>query len=166
VVIEIEGAADVETAICQQASKTILLPGILATAQKEGKPATLKFTASGGGADWLDAAINLTWRFTVEKAGTYQVDIVTTETGSHGAPVWEGGQTIKIRCAGQELSSTVADESREYNQRSQYWKLIHSGAGKIRFDQPGTFEMTLIPQNFPEKKIGFTFKEINLKPAK
>jgi len=166
VVVEIEGAAEVETAICQQANKTILLPGILATAQKEGKPANLKFTARGGGADWLDAAINLTWRFKVEKAGTYQVDMVTTETGSHGTPVWEGGQTIKIRCAGQELSSTVADESREYNQRSQYWKLIHSGAGKIKFDKPGTYELTLIPQIFTEKKIGFTFKEINLKPVK
>ena len=166
VVVEIEGAAEVETAICQQANKTILLPGILATAQKEGKPANLKFTARGGGADWLDVAINLTWHFKVEKAGTYQVDMVTTETGSHGTPVWEGGQTIKIRCAGQELSSTVTDESREYNQRSQYWKLIHSGVGKIKFDQPGTYELTLIPQIFPEKKIGFTFKEINLKPAK
>jgi alpha-L-fucosidase len=166
IVVEIEGAAEVETAICQQANKTILLPGILATAQKEGKPANLKFTARGGGADWLDAAINLTWHFKVEKAGTYQVDLVTTETGSHGTPVWEGGQTIKIRCAGQELSSTVTDESREYNQRSQYWKLIHSGAGKIKFDQPGTYELTLIPQIFTEKKIGFTFKEINLKPAK
>jgi len=166
VVVEIEGAAEVEAAICQQANKTILLPGILGAAQKEGQPAVLKFTARGGGADWTDTAINLTWCFKVEKAGTYRVDVVTTETGSHGTPVWQGGQTIKIRCSGQDLTSTVTDESREYNQRSQYWKLIHSGAGKIKFDQPGTFELTLIPQIFPEKKIGFTFKEINLKPAK
>jgi alpha-L-fucosidase len=166
VVVEIEGAADVETVICQQANKTILLPGILASAQKDGKPSSLKFTARGGGADWLDTSFSLSWSFKIEKPGTYLVDVITTETGSHGTPIWQGGQSIKIKCAGQELSSTVTDESREYNQRSQYWKLIHSGAGKIKFDKPGTYELSLIPQNFTENKIGFTFKEIQLNPAK
>ncbi|MEI7420842.1 MAG: alpha-L-fucosidase [Prolixibacteraceae bacterium] len=166
VVVEIDGAADVEIAISQQANKTILLPGILGQAKQGDKSAALKFTARGGGADWLDPTINLTWSFTVEKAGTYVVDVVTTETGSHGTPVWQGGQTIKIKCAGQELSSVITDKSKEYNQRSQYWKLIHSEAGKIKLDKPGTYELTLAPQNFTENKIGFTFKEIQLNPSK
>ncbi|NEW83986.1 MAG: alpha-L-fucosidase [Mariniphaga sp.] len=166
VVVEVKGTVDVETAICQQANSSILLPGILASAQKENNPAKLKFTARGGGADWMDTAISLTWFFKVKKAGTYQVDVITTETGSHGTPVWQGGQSIKIKCAGQEMSSIVNDESREYNQRSQYWKLIHSRAGKIKFDKPGTYELILSPQSFTENKIGFTFKEINLNPVK
>jgi alpha-L-fucosidase len=166
VVIEIEGPASVETDICQQANGTILLPGISGIAEKEGNPAELKFTARGGGADWKDAAINLTWSFKVEKAGTYQIDIVTTETGSHGSPVWQGGQSVKITSAGQEQETTITDERKEYNQRSQYWKLIHTSGGKIKFDQPGTYKLSLVPQNFTENKIGFTFKEINLSPEK
>ena len=166
VVVEIEGPADVETTINQQADGSILLHGISGTAQKENKPTELKFTARGGGADWRDAAISLTWSFKVEKAGTYQVDLVTTETGSHGTPVWQGGQKVKIKCAGQEQETTITDERKEYNQRSQYWKLVHSSGGKLKFDKPGTYELSLIPENFTENKIGFTFKEINLNPVK
>ena len=166
VVVEIEGPASVETAICQQADKSILLSGLSAVAQKEGKPAELKFTARGGGADWRNAAINLTWSFKVGKAGTYQIDLVTTETGSHGSPVWKGGQKVIIRCAGQEQETIITDQRKEYNQRSKYWKLIHTSGGKIKFDKPGTYELSLIPQSFTENKIGFTFKEIRLNPGK
>jgi len=166
VVLEIEGSPQVETTICQQADQTILLPGVSGEASKDNKPAELKFTARGGGADWRDAAISLTWNFTVEKAGTYQIDLVTTETGSHGSPVWQGGQKIKIRCAGQVQETTITADSKEYNQRSQYWKLIHTSAGKIKFEKPGTYELSLIPENFGEIKTGFTFKEIQLNPIK
>lgn len=166
VVLEIEGSPEVETAICQQADQSILLPGVSGEASKDNKSAELKFTARGGGADWRDAAISLIWNFTVEKAGTYQIDLVTTETGSHGSPVWQGGQKIKIRCAGQFQETTVAADSKEYNPRSQYWKLIHTSAGKIKFDKPGTYELSLIPENFGENKTGFTFKEIQLTPVK
>jgi len=166
VVLEIEGSPEVETVICQQADQSILLPGVSGEASKDNKPAELKFTARGGGADWHDAAISLTWNFTVEKAGTYQIDLVTTETGSHGAPVWQGGQKIKISCAGQLQETTITADSKEYNQRSQYWKLIHTSAGKIKFEKPGTYELSLIPENFGEIKTGFTFKEIQLTPVK
>jgi len=166
VVVEIEGTASVEDFICQQADQSILLPGISGVAKKDGQPAELKFTARGGGADWRDSDISLSWKFKVEKPGTYQVDLVTTETGSHGTPVWEGGQKIKITCKGQSQETTVADENREYNPRSQYWKLIHTSAGKIKFDKPGEYEVSLIPIEFPQNKTGFTFKEINLTPAK
>ena len=166
VVLEIEGTPEVETAICQQADQSVLLPGVSGEASKDNKPAELKFTARGGGADWRDAAISLTWNFTVEKAGTYQIDLITTETGSHGSPVWQGGQKIKISCAGQFQETTVTADSKEYNQRSQYWKLIHTSAGKIKFEKPGTYELSLIPENFGEIKTGFTFKEIQLNPIK
>jgi alpha-L-fucosidase len=164
VVVEIEGPASVETSICQQADHTILLPGISAIAQKDNKPTELNFTARGGGADWRDPAISLTWNFKVEKAGTYQINIVTTETGSHESPLWQGGQIVKIRCFGQNQEITVTSDRREYNQRSQYWKLVHTSGGKIKFKKPGTYELSLIPLSFTENIIGFTFKEISLIP--
>jgi len=165
IVIEIEGSPEIETNIFQQADGTILLPGITAVVQKGGKPAKLAFTARGGGADWRDSGIGMSWSFNVEKAGSYQIDIVTTETGSHGSPIWQGGQKVKIICAGQEPEITITDHHKEYNPRSQYWKLIHTKGGKIEFNTPGKYELTLVPQVFTENKIGFTFKEINLNPV-
>lgn len=166
VVLDIDGPAEVEDAICQQADQSVLLPGISGTATKDNQPAELKFTARGGGADWRDPAVSLNWKFKVEKPGTYQVDLVSTETGSHGSPVWEGGQKVKVACAGQSQETTVTADSREYNPRSQYWKLIHTSAGKIKFDKAGEYELSLIPEEFPENKTGFTFKEIRLNPEK
>lgn len=166
VVVETDGPIGIESSICQSADKNILLSGILGEAKKGNQPAELNFTARGGGATWLDPEVSLIWNFKVEKAGTYQVDLVTTETGSHGSPIWQGGQKIKIICAGQQSETTVTDESREYNPRSQYWKLIHTSAGKIKFDKPGTYQLSLVPEEFTETKIGFTFKEINLVPTK
>lgn len=166
VVAEIDGPASVESAICQQADGTVLLPGVLASARKENAPSELKFTARGGGADWQDPSVSLAWNFRVEKPGTFRIDIVTTETGSHGSPVWQGGQSLEISSAGKVLPVTIADDGREYNQRSQYWKLVHTRGGTIAFDKAGNYTLTLAPKNFPEKKTSFTFREIVLQPAK
>ena len=101
-----------------------------------------------------------------EKSGTNQIDLVTTETGSTDSPKWEGGQKIIINCAGQTQTTTVIDESREYNQLSQYWKLVHTSAEKIRFDEAGEYQLSIVPENFPVNKIGFTFREFRLNPEK
>jgi len=164
IVVEIEGVANVETIICQQADRNILLSGTSAQATNDNKPAEMKFTMNGGGADWKDTLTNLTWSFKVVKAGKYKVDLVTTETGSHGKPTWQGDQVVMISCDGKELVSKIIDEGKEYNPFCHYWKLVHSSAGELTFSKPGTYHIKLSPISFPENKIGFTFKEINLKP--
>ena len=90
IVLELDEDAKVENTICQEANKTVLLSAALAQATKNGKPFKLK--------NWTETEVNLKWTFNVEIPGTYQVDIVTTETGSHSSPVWKGGQKIKMNC--------------------------------------------------------------------
>jgi len=162
VVLEIEGKPQVEETICQQASGNILLPGVLAKTEKGGQTFDLKFTARGGGADWKTPDVNLSWSFKVEKPGKYKLDLVTTETGKHGSPVWIGGQVVKINCNGTDKQVVITDNSREYNPRSQYWKKIHTEGGEVEFSASGTYQLTLAPVSFPENEIGFTFKEISL----
>lgn len=164
VVVEIEGPANVETAICQKADKTILLPGVSALVQNDGKPAELKYTVRGGGADWSDEAINLTWNFKVEKAGTYQIDIVTLETGTAAVPVWQGGHLFKLISSGQEVQSTIADNNREPNQQNQHYKKVHSNGGKLTYGKPGNYQLSLVPVKILKGGTGFTFQEINLLP--
>lgn len=164
VVVEIEGKADVEKSICQAADGNILLHGILAEAKKDGNPYEMNFTARGGGADWQDEDVNLTWEFKVEKAGDYKIDVVSTETGSHGNPVWQGGHKVEVESAGQKVEFTINNDHSEYNQRTQYWKRIHTDGGTISFTKPGTYKLSLSPAEFSEGRLGFTFLNINLEP--
>ena len=96
VVLEIEGKPQVEETICQQASGNILLPGVLAKAEKDGVPGAVKFTSRGGGADWRKPDTNLSWSFKVEKPGKYKLDIVTTETENMVRPNGLAGRSLKL----------------------------------------------------------------------
>jgi len=163
VVLEIDGPAIVETEICQQADKTVLLPIYDALVLKKGKPsAAIK---NSGTYNWKDSTMTMQWSFKIEKAGTYQVNLVSNEVGNHSKPEWQGGHFFNILSANQEIKTTITDDSREYNPRSQYWKKVHSKGGKITFDKPGNYKLDLIPIKLSEGKYGFTFQEINLIPS-
>lgn len=165
VVLEIKGKAKVENEICQNVDGSVLLHGAMAHARKDGKPYDLKFTARGGGADWKDENINLTWNFKVEKPGQYKIDLVSTETGSHGNPLWQGGHKIKIQTSGQSVEFVVKNDFSEYNQRTQYWKKIHTEGGTINFDKAGEYILSLEPQKFSDGNLGFTFQSASLIPV-
>jgi alpha-L-fucosidase len=167
VVVEIQGNADVEKTITQQQEGTLTLPGVVADIHKGDSTAKLNFISRAGGAEgWIDPAINLTWEFKVLKPGTYKTDIITTETGSAESPTWQGNHVIKITSGNQSFETKISADSNEYNQRSQYWKKIHSNGGTITFDNPGVYHLTLQPIKFSEGKTGFTFRELHLLPAK
>ena len=165
VVLEIKGEAEVEHEICQNVDGSILLHGVLGKAMKDGQPYNLEFTARGGGADWRDKNVNLTWKFKVEKPGQYKIDLITTETGSHGDPVWQGGHEVRIRTSNQSVDFVVKNDLSEYNQRTQYWDKIHTDGGTIHFDKAGEYTLLLEPLKLSEGNLGFTFQSISLNPV-
>jgi hypothetical protein len=167
VVVQIEGEPEVEPFITQQQNGIIQLPGVLATATKNNQPVKLNFNSSGGGAaKWTDTAISLIWSFKVEKPGTYQVDIVTAETGSHGSPVWHGDQIVEIASGNQHFRTKIVADSKEFNPRTVYWQKIHTRGSLLVFKKPGTFQLSLDPVEFPPGQNEFTFRAINLVPVK
>ncbi len=167
VVLEVDGEPQVEKTISQQFDGKIYLPGPTAEITKNNETYKLNFMTRGGGANGFnDPSINLTWNFMVEKPGTYQVDIISSETGSHGSPQWEGDHIIKIRCNSQEFETKIVADNKEYNQRNQYWKNIRTNAKTIRFEKPGNYTLQLIPRVIQNDKVGFTFREIQLISAK
>ncbi len=166
VVVETDGDVQTETLIAQQQDGRVQLHGALAAAKRNGAPASLNFFSNGGGAGgWTDSSINLTWSFSIEKPGRYKVDLLTTETGSHGNPQWLGGHLLRVQSGSQQLETIITADSKENNPRSQYWKLVHTNAGILNFDKPGTYQLTLTPQHFAAGKEGFTFREIDLVPV-
>jgi alpha-L-fucosidase len=164
IVLEIDGRTEVEHEISQNFDGSILLHGALAKGKKNGIPHNLEFTARGGGAEWKDKNIKLTWNFKVEESGKYKIDLITTETGSHGNPVWQGGHKVKIQTSDQTVEFLVENDFSEYNQRTQYWKKIHSDGGKINFDKSGEYTLSLESQELSDGSLGFTFQSINLIP--
>lgn len=164
VILEMEGKAKVEREICQNVDGSIFLHGALAEAKMDGKPYDLKFTARGGGADWKDENVNLTWNFKVEKPGQYKIDLISTETGSHGKPLWQGGHKVKIQTSGQDVEFVVKNDFSEYNPRTQYWKKIHTDGGKISFAKAGNYTLLLKLQKLSDGDLGFTFQSISLIP--
>lgn len=166
VVVELDGSPKVEKAISQQHHGNIFLPGPLADARKGDQPSKLNFVTRGGGAGgYTDPSITLSWDFVVEKPGTYRVDIVTSETGSHSSPQWEGDHLVKIASNGQEFETRITVDKKEYNQRNQYWHNIHIRGKTIRFVKPGTYHLELIPLDLKKAIAGFTFRAINLIPS-
>lgn len=166
VVVELEGAPKVEQVISQQNDGKVYLPGPVAAVCKGEQPSKLNFVTRGGGANgYTDPSVTLTWDFVVEKPGTYQVNIITTETGSHSSPQWEGEHLVKIRANGQEFEAKITADKKEYNQRNQYWHNIHTKGKTIRFEKPGTYRLQLIPVEIKKANTGFTFREINLIPS-
>ncbi len=164
VVVEIDGLARVESRIVQQQNGNILLPGILASAAKGTKKIQLNYTTPGGGAgDYKDPGVLLTWDFKVEKPGRYEVNVVTTEAGSHQKPIWQGGQSLKITCDGQELLLKIQADVKEYNVRTQYWKKIYTKGSSLVFKSAGLYRLSLVPVDLSTG--AFTFREIKLIPA-
>jgi alpha-L-fucosidase len=165
VVVEIEGAPQVESFIMQQNNGSIYLPGVSAVATKNNQPAKLNFNSSGGGgANWTDPQISLTWDFKIEKPGTYKIDIVSAETGKHGSPSWQGDQIVKITCNNQDFQTKIVIDSKEINPRSVYWKKIHTKGSTVVFKSPGVYKLSIAPVEFPPGKNAFTFRAINLIP--
>lgn len=167
VVVETEGDAKVEIPIAQQQDGRIQLHGATADARKNGVSAPLNFFSNGGGAgSWTDTAVHLNWSFIVEKPGTYQLDLITTETGSHGNPQWLGGHLLNIQSDNQQVSMTVTADQKENNPRTQYWKQVHTRSGTLTFENPGTYQLNLTPVKIAPGKEGFTFREIYLVPVR
>jgi alpha-L-fucosidase len=166
VVVELDGAPQVEQVISQQHDGKVYLPGPVAEVYKGGQKSKLNFVTRGGGANgYTDPSVTLTWNFIIEKPGTYTVDIISSETGSHGSPQWEGDHLVKIKSNDQEFETKITEDRKEYNQRNQYWHNIHTKGETIRFDKPGTYSLQLVPIKIKKQNTGFTFREIKLIPS-
>ena len=115
--------------------------------------------------DLHDDAINLSWNFIIEKPGTYQVDIISSETGSHGSPSGKVIILLKfvatVRSLKQKLLLIIRNTINVINigKTFEQWQ-------NNQFEKPGNYTLQLIPVVIKNNKVGFTFREIHLMPTK
>lgn len=171
VAVQLEAEPQVQTGIHQQGDGAVLLSGIKGLIRKHSQKAQLNFGSRTGGSDgWLDPEITITWRFNLEKAGRYRLDIVTMETGSHGNPAWIGGHRVAVDSEHQQQTCTIVANEKKLSPRTVYWNKVYTYAGEIEYSQAGEKTLRLSPCEikddiFEGVKPGFTFKEILLTPA-
>ena len=99
---------------------------------------------------WVNKDDRAAFDFTVEKAGTYTVEVL------QGCGKGSGGAEVALKSAGQSLTFTVKDtggfqafEARE--------------VGEFRFDEPGRFRLQVIPNTKPGVAV-MDLRQIVLKP--
>lgn len=162
VVLEIEGTPEIEKGIKQQHDGSVTLPLVLADVYKNTlKTDTSYLSPSGRISVWKESEVSFSWNFLIEKPGTYQIDLVSTETGSHENPEWIGGHVVKISMNDQFFETLITADSKEINPRSRYWKKVHTNGKSLTFDNPGNYTIKLSSVSFASEK-GFPFLEMNL----
>jgi alpha-L-fucosidase len=167
IAMEIEGKADVEEQISQQNDGSVHLPLPSAVTTVNGQQVKQNGMAnSGRPLDWNDTKQAANWTFKMDRPGTYNVDVITGESGSHGAPVWHGGQLVKITSGDQTFETRMVPDSKEYNARAHYWKNIRTHSKTLLILKPGTYTLSLSVLEVAPDKTAFNFKAIELVPVK
>jgi alpha-L-fucosidase len=164
IVLDIDGAARVDTALTQQPDDSITLPGYLSEVHKSGTEG-LRFDSRGVIERWLNKDEWLGWNFKVVHPGSFEVLLLSSEQ-KYGTN-WEGGHELAIEVAGQKLQATVNNDGKRDNPANPYWKYVVSRIGRITVDKPGSYSLELKPQLIrAEKKLGLTLVSVELRPVR
>ncbi len=163
VVVETETFPEVDDIPAQEADGRVFITAGYANPIKNGKPAKLKLLGRGGGIEgWKDTNTILYWQFKIEQPGTYNLNIISNETGSHGHPVWQGGHIIDVECNGQKQQIKITADEKVYNPRGIYWKKIYTHGELVTFDTPGVYSISIDPLSFNKLQEGGRFRGFTL----
>lgn len=163
VVVETDDLPEVDDIPAQEADGRLFIAAGYAIPIKDNKPVKIKLLGRGGGIEgWTDTETVLYWQFKVEQPGTYQLNIISNETGSHGSPVWQGGHLIDVECNGQKQQIKITADEKVYNPRGIYWKKIYTHGELVTFDKPGVYSISINPVSFNKSDKGGRFRGFTL----
>jgi alpha-L-fucosidase len=163
IVLDLQGDMQVDASLLQQPDESVTLPAFLSEAHKVGSEG-LRFDSRGVVERWLNKDEWLGWDFKVNRSGTFDVVLLTSEQ-KYGRD-WEGGHTVDIEVAGQKLKGTVDNNGKEENPANPYWKYVVSKIGRVMIDKTGKYSLTLKPETIrAEKKLGLTLVSVKLIPV-
>jgi len=155
VVLEIEGELKVATALAQQNSGTVYLPGHLAKIQNPTKGAGLAIDRSGIVTGWTSKqpklSCKLKWKFTVTDPGRFDVYL---DTAAMAHPrVWKPGHEVALTIAGGKLARKLRKDAVIESPRTLHFQEVASKLGSMTIKEPGTYtaelRATQIKQSIP-----------------
>jgi alpha-L-fucosidase len=171
VVLEIDGAPKVDTALIQQSSGTVELKAHQGKIQSTAASPTMRFDNRGVAERWTSEADSLTWSFKLVEPGTYDVVLVTSEGKIHRQPPaesWDGGHQVVVDVAGQKVTGKVEAQEKRVPPHNPYWPLPLSRIGRVTLDKAGMHTLSLKAEkiNVGARRFGFTLAAVELVPAK
>lgn len=168
-VVDIDGEAEADNTLMQRENGDIVLESHRAEFHKANADSALTLSRSGVTTNWSDAGDWLSWEFIVATPGTFQVDIVSLAEKARDAlgesvGRWEGGHSVAIEAAGQQLVCELKEDERIVSSRSLYFNRIVSRCGTIRIAEPGTYRLQLKPLDLKfDMELGLKLVAVRLR---
>ena len=160
IALDIAGQAQVDASLQQQPGGEVTLPAYLGTIhgsamRLDSRGVVERWTSKD---DWVD------WDFKVTRPGAFEAVLVSSEQKYGGR--WEGGQSVTIDAAGQQIKAVVANNGKEENPSNAYWPYVVSKLGRLKVDKAGKYHLSLKPESIPTtQKFGITLVSVRLVPV-
>jgi alpha-L-fucosidase len=170
VALDIDGNAEVDTALMQLADGKIVLDGHQAVIHKQAG-SQIGLSRSGVIINWSDINDRLCWDFKVIHPGRFKVEVISMAEKARDAlgeniGRWEGGHELLIETAGQRLSGALQEQERIVNSRSLYFNRIRSQLGEISIDQAGNYNLQIKPLKLNyDMELGLKLVSVSLIPV-
>jgi len=168
--LEIEGEADVAPGIVQQPDGSIVLESLAAVNVATGESIAPAIVARGAVARSLEEGMRLSWAFEVLRPGTYAIaaDCATGRyTDQGGKKIVDTGHKIVVDVNGKTIPAVIREDSRQPIRGNTHWLCIASGIGTVRFDEPGSYTLTLSVNSIVTGKGGgFILRNLKLSSVK
>jgi alpha-L-fucosidase len=168
VALEIDGAPQVDAQLKQQPDGRVVLSPIFAEVRKASSDSSLAIDNRGVATRWFNPQDALSWSFRCYRPGSYKVVLVTSESrGPQVGDLWEGGHTVRVAVAGQEIKGLLTEGEWRTNAKNPRWRDLYTELGTVTLKGPALAQLTVQPESIrSEKKMGFTLREVQLVPVK
>jgi alpha-L-fucosidase len=164
IALDIDGTANVDPGVMQQPNGVVSLFSYLGDLHPPtGVRANLD--SRGVTAGWTTAGGSLEWSFRANRAGTYEVHVITSEQKDGRG--WDGAQKVSVTLGDQNVSGEIMNQGRELNPANPYWPHVVSKLARVKIARAGDQKLTISPTDIPAgQRFGLTVVAVRLVPVR
>ncbi len=167
IAVDIDGSPEVQPGLLQQPDGKVTLSPAFAEVHASGKQ-ELVIDNRGVTTRWFNPAELLSWDFHLNRAGKYEIVLVTSEArAARGGDSWEGGHKVRVEVGGQRIEGVITDQQRVKNERNPRWRDVRSTLGTVQLRKAGAVRLAVQPLEIVKaNNMGFTLRAVELAPAR
>ncbi len=163
VVVELDGAPDVDTEPLQQPSGAISLPVYLGQ-MHTASDSTLTLSRTKIAQGWKSTDDWFSWRFKVSEPGEFAVRVIVSSP--HRTHLATKGHEVAVSVAAQTVEGQLNLDEAVESPRGQYFPEHATTLGTVKLDAPGLYELQLRATHIvPEAAEGLPVAGVQLRPA-